>query len=447
MEPVGSRSSPARNPSVPKRARRLSRIRASDRVLAEVEAARDEIVAFTTEMIRVPTVNPPGDCYRECAELIGRRMARAGLAVRHIAAQGRPEHTPAHPRVNVIGRGQEGAGLPRLHLNGHFDVVPPGDGWTVDPFAGVVREGRIYGRGASDMKSGIAAALFAVEAIRRAGVDLAGAVDVSATVDEESGGFAGVAHLCETGIISGAETGYAIIPEPFGPTRVCVGHRGVYWFDIVAHGRAAHGSMSHLGRSAIDDMTGLLEAFRTRLGPDLAARRSSLPVVPDASRHPSLNVNAISGGQAGASSQSPCVADRCVATLDRRFIPEESLDQVRAEIELLVAAARRDDPARRFTIKDRMVVHPVRAPAGSPLVAALSNAVRAACGRPPELVASPGTYDQKHFARIAGIDHCVAYGPGPLEEAHQPDESCPVDDLVKSTQVLALTALELVGAV
>ncbi|MDE2663216.1 MAG: acetylornithine deacetylase/succinyl-diaminopimelate desuccinylase family protein [Gemmatimonadota bacterium] len=420
-------------------------LRQADRVLAEVEAARDEIVAFTAEMIRIPTVNPPGDCYRECAEFIGRRLETAGLAVEYVEAEGRPEHTAAHPRVNAVGRGDAGPGRPRLHLNGHFDVVPPGEEWTVDPFAGTVRDGRIYGRGASDMKSGIAAAVFAVEALRRAGVELDGAVDISATVDEESGGFAGVAHLCEAGIISSDDTRYAIIPEPFGPARVCLGHRGVYWFDVVAHGHAAHGSMSHLGRSAIDDMGTLLEAFRTRLAPTLAARLSALPVVPAPSRRPSLNVNAITGGQAGEATQSPCVADRCVATFDRRFIPEESFEEVRAEIERLVASVESDDPDRRFTIEERMVVHPTSAPPGSPLVAALSRAVETAVGRPPELVASPGTYDQKHFARIAGIEHCVAYGPGPLEEAHQPDESCAIDDLVACTQALALTALELLG--
>ena len=419
--------------------------RREDRVLAEAEAARDEIVAFTTEMIRIPTVNPPGECYRDCAELIGRRLGATGLAVEYVEAEGRPEHTADYPRVNVVGRGAALPGRPRLHLNGHFDVVPPGDGWTVDPFAGVVREGRIYGRGASDMKSGIAAAVFALEALRRAGVELEGAVDISATVDEESGGFAGVAHLCEAGVISSDDTRYAIIPEPFGPGRVCVGHRGVYWFDVVAHGHTAHGSMSHLGRSAIDDMGALLEAFRTRLAPDLATRLSTLPVVPEPSRRPSLNVNAITGGQSGEATQSPCVADRCAATFDRRFIPEEPFDEVRAEIARLVASVEGDDPERRFTIEERMVVHPTSAPPGSPLVAALSRAVETVIGRPPELVASPGTYDQKHFARIAGIEHCVAYGPGPLEEAHQPDESCGVDDLVASSQALALAALELMG--
>ena len=422
-------------------------IRPEERILAEVEAARDEIVAFTAEMIRIPTVNPPGECYGDCAELIGRRLQAAGLAVEYVEAEGRPEHTAEHPRVNVVGRGPAVPGRPRLHLNGHVDVVPPGEGWTVDPFAGLVRDGRIYGRGASDMKSGIAAAVFAVEALRRAGVELEGAVDISATVDEESGGFAGVAHLCETGIISSEHTRYAIIPEPFGPTRVCLGHRGVYWFDVIAHGRVAHGSMSHLGRSAIEDMGALLEAFRTGLIPELATRISALPIVPEPSRRPSLNVNAITGGQAGEGIQSPCVADRCVATVDRRFIPEEPFDEVRAEIGRLVRSVEDADPGRRFTIEERMVVHPTSAPEGSPLVAALSRAVETVAGRPPELVASPGTYDQKHFDRIAGVQHCVAYGPGPLEEAHQPDESCAVDDLVASTQVMALAALELVGPV
>ncbi len=420
-----------------------TQVRREGRVLDEVEAARDELVAFTLEMIRIPTVNPPGERYRDCAELIGRRLAAGGFAVHYVEAVGRPEHTAAHPRVNVVARRAAAGKGPRLHLNGHFDVVPPGEGWSVDPFAGLVRDGRIYGRGASDMKSGIAAALFAVEAVRRAGIELAGTVDFSATVDEESGGLAGVAHLCEAGIISGADTDYAIIPEPFGPTRVCVGHRGVYWFDAIAHGRAAHGSMSHLGHSAIDDIGALLEALRTGLRPQLARRLSALPVVPEPSRRPSLNVNALTGGQAGEPSQSPCVADRAVATFDRRFIPEEPLDEVRAEIGRVVAALEREDPARRFTIEDRMVVLPTSAPSGSPLVATLSDAVRDVCGEDAELVASPGTYDQKHFARIAGIEHCVAYGPGPLEEAHQSDESCAVDDLVAATGVLALTVLRL----
>ena len=108
---------------------------------------------------------------------------------------GRPEHTTSHPRRNVIGTLQDTPSRPCLHFNGHLDVVPVGDGWTVDPFAGIVRDGKIYGRGVTDQKAGIAASIFAIEAIRRTGVQLGGSVEQSATVDEESGGFAGMAYL------------------------------------------------------------------------------------------------------------------------------------------------------------------------------------------------------------------------------------------------------------
>src|SRR4029077_19850743 len=112
-----------------------------------------------------------------------------------IEASGRPECSPEYPRVNVIGRLHGSSFHPTLHFNGHIDVVPPGAGWTVDPFGAERREGRIYGRGVTDQKAGIAASLFAIEAIRREGLTLEGSVEQSATVDEESGGFAGVAYL------------------------------------------------------------------------------------------------------------------------------------------------------------------------------------------------------------------------------------------------------------
>ena len=416
-----------------------------ERLLAEVARARDELVHFASELIQIPTVNPPGEAYRECAHAVGNRLASWGMDVEYVEPAGRPEHTEEHPRVNVIGRRAGAQPRPCVHLNGHFDVVPPGGGWTVDPFAGLVRDGRLYGRGASDMKSGLAAAAMAVEAIRRAGIELTGTVELSGTVDEESGGFAGVAALCEAGHISAERTDYVIIPEPFGPDRICLGHKGVYWFDVTAAGRVAHGSMPQLGRSAIDDMAVLIEAVRTRMAPRLAERVSAMPVVPAESATASINVNAVSGGQVGTGGQTPCVADRCVATFDRRFVPEESLDQVKAEVLEFVRAVEAEEDGRSYSIEDRLVVHPVRAPDDSPVIGALSTAIERVRGVSAELVASPGTYDQKHVARIAGVEHCVAYGPGPLEEAHQPDESCAIDDLVAAAQVMALAVLELVG--
>ena len=418
----------------------------ADRVLAAVDALQDEAVAFTSALIRIPTVNPPGDCYEDGARLIGGTLASLGFEIEYHAAEGRPEHTRTHPRLNVIGTRHGRTARPLVHLNGHFDVVPAGDGWTVDPFGGVVRDGRIWGRGACDMKAGIAAAIFAVEAIRRAGVALNGSVEVSGTVDEESGGFAGVAWLAEHKRISAERTDYAIIPEPLYVDRICVGHRGVYWFEVQTRGRTAHGSMPFHGVNAIDHLGIVLERIRHRLLPALASRITDVPVIPPAARHATLNINAISGGQAVDGIQTPCVADRCRAIFDRRFLIEEGFETTRAEIVDLLDGIARDVPGFSYELRDLMVVHPTRTPDGSPVIGALERALQRVLGR-SSLVASPGTYDHKHFTRIAGVPHCVAYGPGILDLAHQPDEYCDVADLMNATRVIALAVLDLTRTV
>lgn len=413
------------------------------RVLREVEVLRDEAVDFTAELIRIPTVNPPGDAYLDCARTIGARLERCGFDVEYHAAEGRPEHTPKHPRINVVGSRGGASGGRVIHLNGHFDVVPAGAGWTVDPFAGLVKDGRIYGRGSCDMKAGLVAALYAAEALRRAEVALPGTIEISGTVDEESGGFAGVAHLCEIGRIGKGRTDYVIIPEPLNVDRICIGHRGVYWFEVETFGRIAHGSMPYLGVSAIDHLSAILEAVRGELRPRLDARTTRMPVVPPGSGRATINVNAIIGGQAGQEIQTPCVADRALAIFDRRFLIEEGFLATKREVvELLDGVAART-PGLRYELRDRMLVHPVEAPLGSPLIASLKRSIREVLGREAQIVASPGTYDQKHVARIAGVLDCVAYGPGVLEQAHQPDEWCGIDDLVSATKVLALSVMEL----
>jgi succinyl-diaminopimelate desuccinylase len=416
-----------------------------ERVSAEVDRAAEEIVALTVELVRIPTVNPPGRDYEACARFLGEFMRRRAYDVEYIAAEGRPEHTRAHPRVNVVGTRRGGPG-PVVHLNGHIDVVPAGDGWTVEPFAGLVRDGRIFGRGVCDMKAGIAAAVFAAEAIDRAGVHVPGTIEISGTVDEESGGFAGVAHLAEIGRIASGRTDFVIIPEPLNVDRICIGHRGVYWFEVTAHGRIGHGSMPFLGVSAIDGMARLLDSVRHGLRPALASRRTAVPVVPAGARHATINVNGIEGGQPIDGIQTPCVADLCRAVFDRRFLIEEGFDATKAEIVELVSRVAAGADGVRFGVRDLMVVHPTRTPDDSPVIAALDQAIRRVIGRPAQLVASPGTYDHKHVARIAGVPHCVAYGPGELELAHQPDESCAIDDLVNATKVLALATLDLMGA-
>lgn len=419
------------------------------RILREVERAEEEIAEFTGALIRIPTVNPPGENYRECAERLGERLAAARFAVEYDDPPARacPPAAARYPRRNVLGR-RGGEGGRRLHLNGHFDVVPAGSGWSGDPFSGAVRGGAVWGRGASDMKGGLAAALFAAEAIRRAGVRLGGALEISGTVDEETGGHAGVAWLAESGRIA-PETDAVIIPEPFGSRRVCIGHRGVYWFRVVSEGETAHGSMPFLGRNAIEQLAPLIEEIRTDWAPELTRRRTALPVVPAGARCATVNVNSIRGGQAdrGASGlESPQVPDRAEIVVDRRFLPEEGLDAVRNEVARRVAACAARGPDRRYRIEELLTVESVRTPAGSLATEAVRFGVRRALGEEVEEVASPGTYDHKHVTRIAGVTDCVAYGPGALELAHRPDEHCRVEELVRATGALALASAAVLGA-
>ncbi len=428
-----------------------------ERILRQVDAGRDQLAEITSELIRIPTVNPPGRHYLECAALIGDWLRHAGFEVEthdpppdfgerlpgHLAGEIRRMPPATQPRRNVIGR--MGTGARRLHWNGHFDVVPAGAGWSRSPFSGAIEGGSVHGRGASDMKGGIAAAIGAALALRRADVRLHGVLEISGTVDEESGGHAGVAWLAAAGHIA-SDTDAVMIPEPFGSGRVSVGHRGVLWTRITSLGEVAHGSMPFLGKNAVLGLAPLLEDIRTRWIPAIAARRTRLPVVPVEARAATLNVNSVRSGQAGDALESPQVPDRAELVLDRRFLPEEGLDRVREETAAWVRECAERDPGRDYRVEELLAVEPTRAPADSLSLAAVRQGVQRALGIEVEEVASPGTYDQKHFASVAGVRDCVAYGPGILELAHRPDEHCPVEELVRSAKVLALAAAAILGA-
>ncbi len=409
-----------------------------------------EMVEFLRELVAIPTVNPPGDNYAACADWLGGRLGEFGYDVEYVAAEGRAEHTARHPRVNVIGRLRDTPSRPLLHFNGHFDVVPVGHGWTGDPFAAAVRDGRIFGRGVTDQKAGIAASIFAVEAIRRSGVKLHGAVEQSGTVDEESGGFAGMAYLAERGYVSRERTDFAILTEPLNVDRVCLGHRGVYWFEVATLGRIAHGSMPFLGVSAITKMTDFLSVIERELKPALMQRTTAMPVEPPGARRASINVNSIAGGQVGSSGQpaglqTPCVADRCEAVFDRRFLIEERIEQVRGEIRGILEDLARRDPEFRYEMRDLMTVLPIQTDTNACLVKTMAGAVHDVVGVEPPLIASPGTYDQKHVMRLGLVEQCIAYGPGILDLSHQPDEYCRIDHLVQASKAMALAAMRLLG--
>jgi succinyl-diaminopimelate desuccinylase len=309
-----------------------------------------------------------------------------------------------------------------------------------------VRDGKIFGRGVTDQKAGIAASVFAVEAIRRAGVRLQGAVEQSGTVDEESGGFAGMAYLAEQGLVGRDRTDFVIITEPLNVDRVCLGHRGVYWCEVATLGRIAHGSMPFLGVSAITKMADFLEVIERELKPVLSERSTTMPVEPEGARRASINVNSISGGQPGGGLQTPCVAHRCEVILDRRFLIEEPIERVRGEIRDILAGLARRDPEFCYELKDLMTVLPIQTDPMCSLVTTMSGAVRDVLAVQPPLIASPGTYDQKHVMRLGMVEQCIAYGPGILDLSHQPDEYCRVDHLVQASKAMALAAMRLLGA-
>ncbi len=415
-----------------------------------IRGRREAVIALTQALVRLPTVNPPGENYRAICELIGARLAPRGFAIELVRGEGAPGDSARFPRWNLVARREGATPGPCVHFNGHTDVVEVGQGWTTDPFGGELRDGRIYGRGACDMKGGLAAAIIAVEAFVDLVPDFPGAVEISATADEETGGYGGVAHLAGLGYFSPGRVDHVIIPEPLNKDRVCLGHRGVWWAELETHGRIAHGSMPFLGDCAVRHMGAVIAEMEASLFPALAARRTAMPVVPPAARASTLNINSLHGGQAEPPADftgwpSPVVPDRCRMVIDRRFLAEERITEVKAEFRATVERARAGR-GFAYAIRDMHEVEPVMTERDAPVAAALARAIGRVLGRPAEFVVSPGTYDQKHVDRIGRLRNCVAYGPGILDLAHQPDEYVAVEDMLDAAVVMGLALADLLGA-
>jgi succinyl-diaminopimelate desuccinylase len=415
--------------------------RDTENLLKIIEARREELVELAQALIRFPTINPPGEAYQPCAEFIGRRLGARGFAVNYVRAAGTPGDSERYPRVNVIARRDGNVAGPCVHFNSHIDVVQTGAGWTLDPFAAVIRDGKIYGRGACDMKGGLAASIIAVEALIDSGTELPGALEISGTVDEESGGFGGVHYLAQRGWFSPPRVDHVIIPEPLNVDRVCIGHRGVWWAEVETHGRMAHGSMPFLGDCAVRHMHAFIDRLEQDLYPKLAARRTDMPVVPSGARHSTMNINSIHGGQAETSGfPAPCVPDSCRLVIDRRLLIEEDMLSVKGEVRALLEQLAAEREGFAYELRDIFAVQPTMADRNGPVARNTAAAIQRVLGREAEFVCSPGTYDQKHIDRIGKLRDCIAYGPGILDLAHQPDEYVLIEDMVNSAKVMALSA-------
>ncbi|MEP2639837.1 acetylornithine deacetylase/succinyl-diaminopimelate desuccinylase family protein [Roseobacter sp.] len=418
----------------------------NSRLSAAIDAKRDDLVALTQQLIRIPTLNPPGDCYRDICEHLDARLSAHGFQTQLIRAHGTPGDSEKYPRWNIVARREGTHPGDCVHFNSHTDVVEVGRGWTMDPFGGDIKDGKIYGRGACDMKGGLAASIIAAEAFIETHPDFSGVIEISGTADEESGGYGGVAYLAEQGFFDPTRVQHVIIPEPLNKDRICLGHRGGWWAEIETKGEIAHGSMPFLGDCAVRHMGAVLDTFENKLFPAMALRRTDMPVVPEGARQSTMNINSIHGGQPEQSADftglpAHCVPDACRITIDRRFLVEEPLDQVRAEVTGLLEELKSTRANFDYELTELNSVLPSMTDKTAPIVQTVAQAIQDVIGTPPEYVASPGTYDQKHIDRIGRLKNCIAYGPGILELAHKPDEYVGIDDMIDSAKVMG-AALE-----
>lgn len=390
-------------------------------LLAAVDARAGELVELLQALIRLPTVNPPGDGYEDLVAYLQARLDALGYATEVHHAP--PELAPlgeGRPRPNLLATLRTGPG-PTVHLNGHYDVVPAGHDWTRDPFGGELAGGWIYGRGAADMKSGLAAQIIAAEALRATG--FSGTLVHSAVPDEETVGVrnAGMGWLVEQGLV---QADAVIITEPFGPDGVGIGHKGAIWGEITLHGRQAHGSSPRLGVNAVEAMARYLATLERDLRPRLDSRTTSYGVTPDEPRS-TLSFDTINGGVA-----TNIVPDRCTVTFNRRLVPGEDLDTARAE---LLAPL----DGQRYEYRELYATEPVLVSEDEPVVRAACAAVRE-LGLEPRILISAGSDDQRFVVNGAGITNSLVYGPGTTALSHVADERIAVEDLLLGTKGLAL---------
>jgi succinyl-diaminopimelate desuccinylase len=378
----------------------------------------DEVLRYARALIAAPSENPGGteDAAATVAGDILSSLDAASETIRSDA--GRPSI------VASVGAGSR----PHLAWNGHLDVVPAGspDTWTSGPWEGRIRDGRLIGRGAVDMKGAIAAALGAVSAIRRARVTLAGRLDLHLVADEELAGVHGTRVLLDKGLL---DQDACIVGEP-SDLRLGLAERGGAWITATARGTAAHGSQPHLGVNAITSMS----RFLLRLPEALPQRTHPLVGAP------TVNAALISGGSA-----PNAVPDRCEVDIDRRVIPGESdRDEVLAPFRRLIEDIRREHPEVDLDVEIREWTDAAEAAPASAIAEAVRVAVRAVRDEPPTDVGFSGITDARYYLNDAGIP-IVILGPGSLTAAHTADEWIDVAEMLDAARVYARTFLGFLG--
>jgi acetylornithine deacetylase/succinyl-diaminopimelate desuccinylase-like protein len=404
-----------------------------DALDAWVDAHFDEEVRFLQALVRVPTDTPPGDNAPH-AELTARLLGEMGLAAeRHpvpeadVAAQGMRSIT------NLIVRHRCGPGGPVIALNAHGDVVPPGDGWTHEPYGGEVVDGKLYGRASAVSKSDFATYTFALRALAAVATPTHGAVELHFTYDEEFGGELGPGWLLKNGLT----TPDLLIAAGFS-YQVVTAHNGCLQLEATLHGLASHAAYPDTGIDALQAANQLLTALYAH-NAVLRQRRSQVPGI----THPYLNVGRIEGG-----SNTNVVPGKVVLKMDRRMIPEEDAAAVEAELRGLITEAVARSSGVRLELRRLLLAQALQPlPGHERLAQTVQRHAEALFGEPVPLVGTP-LYTDVRLYGAAGVP-AVIYGAGPrsvLESnAKRADEHLVLDDLRRATQVVARTLADLLG--
>lgn len=389
------------------------------RVLAEIDA--DETIEFLRALVRVPSVNPPGDV-REAIALCERKLSDAGFTTSVVG--------PDEACVNLVATLQGGSGRPRLVFNAHVDVVPTGEetAWSHPPFGADLDNGRVYGRGAGDDKASVTAQVMAGVALARSGVAIDGALVITEVADEETGGFKGAGYIVNEANVAGD---FAIVGEQT-EGEICIGERGGAATIVTVYGATGHAATPWKGVNAIEGMARVMTALREELWPVLDARTH--PVL----GRSTATISTIEGGV-----KTNVIPDRCAIHIDRRILPSEDPAQVVAEIRAVAERAIATVPGLRVEVVGQAARPAIESDPASPVGQALQAATRF-LGKDVVLKGFFAATDGKHFAP-AGWPTMIM-GPGDPATAHRPDEWVGVDEVLEATKLYALAALALLGA-
>lgn len=414
------------------------------RIDNEVEGLTKELEDFACAIFGIPTQNPPGNNYRLCAETIGAMMREIGMEVEYVEV---PEDRLTElaplgeglPRVSVVGYLGDRTSRPNIHFTGHYDVVPEGAGWTVDPYGCEIRDGNIYARGSADQKSGIVSELFAAYALQKAGLKLKGTFIASATPDEETGGQAGVGYMVEQGYFTKESTDYCVITECLDVDKICIGHRGTLWLEIHITGKQSHGSMPGEGVNALEFAQRLMRTIDEDIRP-LIAEPTPLPVQPPACRMTTLTPTILQAGE-----KINTVPGTCRLGYDWRLVPELSVSWAKEQIIAACEKVKASMPGSDYSITWRGADEPTLVPKDTDLVNTFLASGRTYLGKDMEFSVSPGMDDQKYVVQKGKLEQCIVYGPGRLTLAHKADEYANIGEMKTAAKIMALSAVELLG--